>query len=154
MLDALNTPLGDQSNVRAQMVSYLKKIQPGPRLAIFTLTSQMRMVDGFTADPSLLLAALNHKNCGGGPQSSQLLRADEEDNVDQQMINAVADASGPVLTAQAQASIQAMKEFMQETKNYQTYSRVEMTLQALQQLARYLGGFPGRKNVIWFSGSF
>jgi VWFA-related protein len=154
MLDALNTPLGDQSNVRAQMVTYLKKIQPGPQLAIFTLTSQMRMVEGFTADPSLLLTALNHKNWGGGPQSSPLLRTNEEDNVDQQMINAVADASGPVLTPQAQASLQAMKEFMQETKNYQTYSRVEMTLQALQQLARYLGGFPGRKNVIWFSGSF
>jgi len=29
-----------------------------------------------------------------------------------------------------------------------------MTLEALQQLGRYLSGIPGRKNVIWFSGSF
>jgi VWFA-related protein len=32
--------------------------------------------------------------------------------------------------------------------------RVEMTLQAFQQLSRYLSSIPGRKNVVWFSGSF
>jgi hypothetical protein len=34
------------------------------------------------------------------------------------------------------------------------HTRIETTLQALQQLARYLTGIPGRKNLIWFSGSF
>ena len=29
-----------------------------------------------------------------------------------------------------------------------------MTLEAMQQLARYLADIPGRKNVIWLSGSF
>jgi hypothetical protein len=29
-----------------------------------------------------------------------------------------------------------------------------MTLDAMQQLARYLSAIPGRKNLIWFSGSF
>jgi hypothetical protein len=29
-----------------------------------------------------------------------------------------------------------------------------MTFEAMQQLARYLSAIPGRKNVIWFSGSF
>ena len=33
-------------------------------------------------------------------------------------------------------------------------TRVQTTLQALQQLARYLAGIPGRKNLVWFSGSF
>jgi VWFA-related protein len=148
VLDALNTPLGDQANVRKQMVSYLKNIQPGPRLAILTLTSQMRMIEGFTADPKVLLAALNHKNWGGGPQSSPLLRTDIDDNADQQMLAAMA-------SGQASAdAISAMQQFLAEEKDFHTYSRVEMTLQALQELARYLGGFPGRKNVIWFSGSF
>ena len=32
--------------------------------------------------------------------------------------------------------------------------RVVYTLDALQQIARYLAGVPGRKNLIWFSGSF
>ncbi len=37
---------------------------------------------------------------------------------------------------------------------FQTASRVSMTLEAMQQLARYLADIPGRKNVIWLSGSF
>ena len=35
-----------------------------------------------------------------------------------------------------------------------TESRVAITLSAFQQLARYLSGYPGRKNLIWVSGSF
>jgi hypothetical protein len=31
---------------------------------------------------------------------------------------------------------------------------MSMTLEAMQQLARYLADIPGRKNVIWLSGSF
>jgi len=34
------------------------------------------------------------------------------------------------------------------------HDRVVMTLQAFQALARYLSQFPGRKNVMWVSGSF
>jgi hypothetical protein len=139
MLDALNTPLGDQSYVRQQMVSYLKTIQPGPRLAIFTLSSRMRMVEGFTAAPSLLLAALNHQNWGGGPQSSPVLRTETEDNLDQQLLNNMAEAGA------SGDSVQALQQFLGETKSFETYSRVEMTLQALEQLARYLGGFPGAR---------
>jgi hypothetical protein len=43
LLDALNTPLADQSYVRRQMISYLKTIPPGTRLAIFTLASKLRV---------------------------------------------------------------------------------------------------------------
>jgi hypothetical protein len=32
--------------------------------------------------------------------------------------------------------------------------RTRYTLEAFNQLARYLAGLPGRKNLIWFSGSF
>jgi VWFA-related protein len=148
VLDALNTPLGDQVNVRQQMIEYLKNIQPGPQLAIFTLTSKLRMVEGFSASPKALLAALNNKKWGSGPQSSPLLRTDAEDNADQEVINNMAAAQAPP------GAIQAMKDFMDAAKTFQTYSRVQTTLRVLQQLARYLGGVPGRKNIIWFSGSF
>ena len=29
-----------------------------------------------------------------------------------------------------------------------------MTFEAMNYIARYLAGIPGRKNLIWFSGSF
>jgi VWFA-related protein len=154
LLDALNTPLGDQSNVREQMVSYLKGLHPGQRLAIFTLGSRMRMVEGFTADPAALLAALNNKKFGGGLQVSPMLRSDVEDSADQQALNNMAVSTGGGESAQLQESIAAMRQFLNSEKDFQNDVRSETTLDALQELARYLSGFPGRKNVLWFSGSF
>jgi VWFA-related protein len=148
LLDALNTPLGDQANVRRQMVSYLKGLQPGNRLAIFTLGSHMRIVEGFTADPAVLLAALNNKKFGGGLVASPMLLSEVQGSADQQALDTMggAHASG--------GAIAAMSDFLSESEGFQNKLRVETTLGALQQLARYLGGFPGRKNLIWFSGSF
>ena len=154
VLDSLNTETADQSTVRTQMINYLKSIQPGSRLAIFTLASRMQMVEGFTTDPAALLAALNNKKFGSGPHSSPVLRTKTEDNADERLLNEMATVSKNGQTAQLGASIEALEQFMEDTKNFQTYSRVQTTLQALQQLGRYLAGFPGRKNVIWFSGSF
>jgi VWFA-related protein len=148
LLDALNTALGDQSNVRAQALSYLKTLEPGPRLAIFTLTSRLRLVEGFTADRRVLVAALNNKKAGGGPQPSPALPTHAEDNVGQQALQQMTD------THADPGAVQALLDFQSEMKSSETVSRVYSTLDVLQQLARYLGGFPGRKNLIWFSGSF
>ena len=60
VLDSLNTPLDDQRRVHAQVVKYLKKPQPGRRTAIFTLGTQLRLIQSFTDDPALLAAALAH----------------------------------------------------------------------------------------------
>jgi VWFA-related protein len=54
-------------------------------------------------------------------------------------------------SADAMASIQ---QFEADEAAFQMDLRVRYTLDALQQLARYLRGVPGRKNLIWFSGSF
>ena len=47
-----------------------------------------------------------------------------------------------------------IKQFELENQVAQTAQRVQYTLQALNQLGRYLSSLPGRKNLIWFSGSF
>lgn len=154
VMDALNTPITDQAYARQQMVKYLKQIQPGPQLAIFTLSTHLRIVEGFTVDPAVLLAALNRKDWGGTPQISPALPSQTEIIGEQTTINDIAQASSGPMAAAAPKMIEAMEQFMAETSNYQLYARVEMTLQALQQLGRYLSSFPGRKNVIWFSGAF
>jgi VWFA-related protein len=148
LLDALNTPLGDQANVRKQIVSYLNDLKPGPRLAIFTLGSRIRMVEGFTADPAILLAAINNKKFGGGLHPSAMLLSDEQSNLDQQMLNNMTGAHA------SDEAIAAMRDFLNNSEGFQDDLRIENTLDALQQLARYLGGFSGRKNLIWFAGSF
>ena len=158
LLDALNTPSRDQSYVHSQMIKYLKTIPAGTRVAIFTLASRLRMLQGVTTDSSELLTVLN--NAKAGPTQSALLPSNAEADADQRMIdfmeeNSTGPSTAPATSAMAAVDpINAMKEFLADAAAFQTEQRIELTLQSLQQLARYLASVPGRKNVIWFSGSF
>ena len=158
LLDALNTPLRDQSYVHGEMIKYLKAIPPGARVAIFTLASRLNMLQGVTTDSSELLAVLNSPKAG--PQQSALLPSQTETDVNQHLVDFMAEnsnAASPESMALTQAEvdpISAMKQFLADTATFQTESRIRLTLLALDQLGRYLSGIPGRKNLIWFSGSF
>lgn len=147
LLDALNTPLKDQLYIRQQMLKYLKQIPPGTRLAIFTLSSRLRMLQGFSADPQVLLAALNSKKASGNRSS---LLPDESDPSMSDTLGDMGVGSDPA-TAGVLANIQ---QFEADMESFQTDLRVRYTLQAFQQLGAYLSGLKGRKNIIWFSGSF
>ena len=47
-----------------------------------------------------------------------------------------------------------LRQFEAQEQSFQLQLRAKYTLDALNQLARDLSGIPGRKNLIWFSGSF
>jgi hypothetical protein len=47
-----------------------------------------------------------------------------------------------------------VRDFEALQQNLQKQSRIKDTLDAFNQLGRYLANIPGRKNVIWFSASF
>ena len=145
LLDALNTPLKDQTYIRQQMIEYLKTIPDGTRIAIFTLASRLRIVQGFTSDRTPLLAALNDKR--NSPGESPLL-PNPDDATATNLVNGLQDIGA---SSQVVASL---KEFQADQAAFQIDLRVQMTMDALQQLAEFLGGIPGRKNLIWFSGSF
>jgi len=155
LLDALNTPTRDQVYVRAQMLKYLKTIPPGTRVAVFTLASQLRMLQAVTTDSSELLTALNTVK---GPQQSPLLPSDGEKEANDHFIDFLQqeDMGPPPATRDLAAvdPVQVARQFMADTAAFQTQQRIGITLEAMQQLARYLAGVPGRKNLIWFSGSF
>ncbi len=160
LVDSLNTPLADQSYVHSQTIKYLDGIQPGTRIGIFALSTRLRFVQGFTADASMLKAALNNPKLGGGPHASGLLPTVGENAGTQQMVSqiesyqATTASSGFGAAGELQDSIDALKQFQSDTASFQTSQRIEITLDAMQQLGRYLAGIPGRKNVIWFAGSF
>ncbi|HLW86746.1 MAG TPA: VWA domain-containing protein [Candidatus Sulfotelmatobacter sp.] len=148
LLDWLNTQPPDQVYVRAQTIHYLKSVPPGASLAVFTLGSRLHMVQGFTTDPAVLLAALDNKKSGPGVQPSRLLDTATQAAAEQDVMKLM------IMNQAAPAAIEAVRQEMASTAALHTDDRVSLTLQALQQLARYLSGMPGRKNVIWFSGSF
>ena len=139
LLDALNTPMGDQMEVRQQMLEYLEQIPKGTRLAVFTLGAQLRMLEGFTTDAGAIEELLK-KGKGLTRQSVLLETPQEEDEA-----NAAAASAFDPVTAE---------QFLADTRSFETDLRVGMTLNALQEMGRYLATIPGRKNLIWFSGSF
>jgi hypothetical protein len=47
-----------------------------------------------------------------------------------------------------------LRQFQTEMGSMETQLRAQYTLDAFNTLAHYLAGFSGRKNLIWFSGSF
>jgi VWFA-related protein len=157
LLDSLNTQMENQQYVHKQALNFLKTAKPGTRMAIFTMGLGLHYVQGFTDDPTLLLAALNKKQ-NNEVQSSALLPSQDASNSSQAlvgMMSAIANTAGGVSSTSASpAMISAMQNFMDETNAANTADRTLRTLENLQRLATFLNGFPGRKNVIWFSESF
>jgi len=145
LLDSLNTPMKDQAYVRQQLLAYLKSAPPGTRVAIFGLTTRLIFLQGFTSDPETLKNIMTKENGkaspllddevgGGGTQNS--LADDLEDM-----------GEDPDIVAN-------LRQFEAEQQSLQLQLRAKYTLDAMNAIARYLAGIPGRKNLIWFSGSF
>jgi VWFA-related protein len=157
LIDKLNTPLQDQVHVHQQILDFLQKMKPGTKIAIFVMGARLRMIQGFTSDSALLIAALNDKKNGDISEKTDTSRSrqDDADDQDQADMHAVMmggsqgrngtgysrSGGGPAAGQTAIASNQAGE-------------RVTMTLTGLEFLARYLVGIHGRKNLIWFSSSF
>ena len=146
LLDALNTPTRDQTFVHAQMIKYLKTIPPGTRAAVFTLASRLRMLQGVTTDSSELLAALNRTDAG--THASPLLASEAESDADQRRVDFLMENDqGPPPNTLAQAGVDpvnAAKQFLADSAAFMTEARVSLTLEAMQQIARYLATVPGQ----------
>jgi VWFA-related protein len=153
LIDTLNTELTDQPFVRANVLKFLKQMKPGTRVAIFSLGAQFRFVQGFTSDVSLLQEALNNKKNGPETAKDPSFYSRSDQAWDAWELGA---AKG--LAAQLGGNMDVLAEGTQaaqaEAIVIQYKRRVSMTLAALDSIARYLAGVPGRKNLIWFASSF
>jgi len=141
LLDNLNTESQDQISIHKQIATFLDTMQPGTQIAMFTLGSKLQLAQGFTSDASLLHAALNSKMVRT-PVSSMVAANTRQDKATDDMQQALMSVSSAKDTG---------SEAIDQIKGTE---RGLLTLQALQQLSRYLASFPGRKNLIWFASSF
>lgn len=152
LLDGLNTPMPDQQYARLQIIQFMKQVKPGTPMAIFTLSSRLRMVAGFTTDVPSLAKILESRKAN--PQQSVVLDPQNGALTDSS-VGALAEGMAASGSSDATAdAIGALEQFETDVETFQTDLRVRMTLQAMDELARYLSVIPGRKNLIWFSGSF
>lgn len=116
LLDAMDSPIEAQMVMREQLIKFLKNMQPGPPVAIFQLDTEMRLIQGFTTDPKVLLAA-----------------------------------------AESKRDMPSLAKPTAAPRNYSgdaLYRRVLMgnLRDGMRMMGSYLAGYPGRKNLIWFTG--
>jgi VWFA-related protein len=150
LLDTLNTPVADQSYVRSQLQQFVKRAKPGTRLAVFGLSTRLFLLQGFSSDPQILKNVVEHKLT---PRPSDLVSGPAGTGPD-----SASDIASSMASQDSTGSItgvaSALTQFEANQRAFQTQLRIQYTLDAFNNLAHYLSAFPGRKNLIWFSGSF
>ena len=152
LLDGLNTPMQDQSYVREEILRYLKTVPDDTPLALFTLGDKLRMITGFNQSRADLIAAMEDKKNAVDPQTSHLSHSPSDEREDQEHIKTLQMMLGGF--GRSSAGVAAAQFAQGEMASYGAELRTEMTVEALQNLARYLAKIPGRKNLIWFASSF
>jgi VWFA-related protein len=151
LLDALNTPVRDQSRARLEMLKYLdKQLQPGQQIAVYTLARSLKMLQDFTDDPALLKAAVQSFN----PSVSMELQIADVNQRLPRLSGALPDSSGRHAERDPGLFLSRMREFYEEQANVEIDVRVGMTLTAFRGIAQAVAGLPGRKTLVWISGAF
>jgi VWFA-related protein len=170
LLDAVNAPFSDQAYARRQMLAFVQQqLKPGQRLAVFTLTGPLNVLQDFTSDPQVLTAALQRYK----PLAQEFTTASRAEtsaaagNATANSVVTALDASAPPsnsggdtsgfsrggLAGQIGAAQAALAAFAGAQAGYAEDQRAVLSLNALNSLARILGGLPGRKNIIWVTGN-
>ena len=152
LLDVCNSPFKDQTYARSQMLKYVaEQGQGGHPLAVLTLTDRVRVLQQFTSDPQVLMAAIKKVQpseqilASGGP-------APESHGIADSGLGRSGTGGGAAAAAVA-ASTVAVQQFADIQVGYALQRRTEITIEAMKTLARMLGGLPGRKNVVWLTAS-
>jgi VWFA-related protein len=158
LMDALNTTIQDQAYVRQRIVKYLATIPPGLRIGVFLLGDRLRIIQGFTDDSTLLRASV--ERLAGKPTAVAMEATPNELASQSSSLNNLqtmtADPGGPGANGGAQLAqmIGNMQDFLATSTAAQQNQQLLITLDALQSIAHYVSAVPGRKNLIWFVGSF
>ena len=164
LLDMLNTSGQGQQYARKQMIQFLKALPSGRPTALFTLTSKLRMVQGFTGDSSALVKAATETF----PQSPLLTSPETQTQQEEvtarslETIGASPPTQGPSGQSQpvrgSSATIapigQAIRDALASQDSFQKAERMGLTISALDVLARSVAGYSGRKNLVWLSAEF
>ena len=151
LLDALNTPMLDQARARMEMLKYLNtQLEPGRPIAVYTLGSTLRLLQDFTDDPGLLKAAVQSFT-PNAPVEQQLSRINE---TLPRLSGARPDSLVRGTRIDPRVVIYRMQDFFNDQANVGIDMRVGITLTAFRGIAQAVAGLPGRKSMVWLTGSF
>ena len=142
VLDALNSPMLDQSSTRQQLLKVIGRI-PSQPAAIYILSDRLRLLQDFSTDPAALKHVIAKLNNKGSALVDNAKGGHEAERYD--------PAFWAVLPASAKAAI---LRYEGEGTASHTRDRLQLTLNALNAIAQNLKSLPGRKNLIWVSEGF
>ncbi len=138
LLDSLNTGFLDVGFARERVIKFLQQVHPEDRIALYALSDKLLVLHDFTQDTKALLAALDaYKNKPNAEFSAS-------DFTFQSFGDVAANDAG---NAEKTMGGRPLSDF-------KTVDRVSVTAAALQAIANHLAAIPGRKNLVWVSGSF
>jgi len=146
LFDGINTDLQSQMQVHRQMMKILGALPTDMQVAVFLMGDRLKLLQSFTNDPKLLRDAASKALALGKNAPDQ----DPIDDPDAQSAK-LEDLPAGVMPAGALATLEG---FEQRLYTFQLSVRIRKTLDALRGIARYLDGYPGRKNIIWISSAF
>lgn len=141
VLDTINTAFADQAQARQQLIKFLEKsVERHEMTALLVLhRGGLKVVHDFTRDPTILIAALRKvrgaTDMMAGENTDALITG-----ADTQAITTEADDIQSFLEA---ASARVMQQLA-----------IQDTLDAFAAIAEAFRGLPGRKALIWVTGSF
>jgi VWFA-related protein len=151
LLDGLNTAFIDQTYARQQVIKFFEHIQPRDRVALYTLGNELHVLHDFTSDATSLIAALK-KYKGHLSPDLNVSKPQDASTTDTGLTNG---GMGEVGTSTSNSlSAFLSNDARQNEADFLLRDRVRRTLGALMQIAYHVGSLPGRKNLIWISGSF
>lgn len=163
LMDVLNTQVQDQAYTRKQMIEFLRDLPPGQRVALFALGTRLRTIQGFTGDSDTLVSAAKMLLRNTSPlMISEAQRQNDEITASNLAVNAAPGSTGPssggaggsVNTSVVSHIESGIQNALVNEQISQQMQRMDLTLAALQSLARAVSAYPGRKNLLWLSAEF
>ena len=154
LLDEVNTPFLDQSYARKQLVKYLAThLQPSQPVGLMSLSEKgLTTLSGFDTDPQALMAAL--KKASGHVSTMENYSSDAKaiaatGAAQDSLSHGIGTSESPELVIQ-----RFMLQLDAVDATYNQARAIETTLRAFLEIAWSLSGRPGRKSLVWVTGSF
>lgn len=159
LYDLLNTDAPDQQHAKLELLNFIEHKPKQERFALCTLSNGLHMIQGFTPDEGILMRAV--KKDKGSLRYTSMLGEDATDRMlvgwlQQGAAKAAAQFGARVGSSSSALADQAgrIEQDMAERRSRDLDFRMAVTMDAFTQIARYLSALPGRKSLIWLSGSF